>query len=759
IPGLSTPDPGNAYVLQLSPGVYAETLSITIPSTLTIQGVPGGATVLQAAPGDRVIDFAGAAPLELRDLTIQGGNVTGDGGGIWNGGQLTLYGVIMISNAASGRGGGIYSGTGTTLVASDSFFSGNTAGVAGSAMQVNGATTLTRVLVSGGIVDRQGTATGAATMTDSAMVNGAVLDSNAAFTVSSTWWGAASGPGANLVGSATSTSHITGLSVTPLNATPTLGTSVDVTVTPQLDAGTYDGPLTAGIAWAGANGGATVAVGTNAATGSYTGVEAGADTVTATILWAGQDGGAQALSASTTVTWSAPVLPSANGGGPYSGSEGSSIAFSGVASTSAGSGTTYSWLFGDGGSGSGVAPTHAYADSGSYTGSLTVSDSNGSNQASITVTVANVVPTVTAGPDAILGLTQVLSLSSTFTDPGTLDAPWTYLVNWGDGSADSGTASPGVPLGLAHAYATPGTFLVSVCVQDKDGGTGCDTLNAQVVPPPPPPPATPTPTPTPPPTATPTPTPSATPTPTVTPTPTATATSSPTPTPSATATPEATPTPTASPPPTPLPTTTPTAAPTDTPTPPPVVTTPPAGAGGPGITPTSSPTPLSPSPTATPTTTPPGATPIPTPTPTPLPISLGAPPATLLQFVDTSLTRGGRPVPPAEAETRAELRNITTVGTGFSGGVVPWYASQSIDERAVAGALVSGGAFLPFVFGGPGGPGGGSPGGGGPGSGGPGNGPLGGPGGGGPSGLADNGSGSGGRRRDEEGAGGGSTSA
>ena len=137
-------------------------------------------------------------------------------------------------------------------------------------------------------------------------------------------------------------------------------------------------------------GGATVAVGTNAATGSYTGVEAGADTVTATILWAGQDGGAQALSASTTVTWSAPVLPSANGGGPYSGSEGSSIAFSGVASTSAGSGTTYSWLFGDGGSGSGVAPTHAYADSGSYTGSLTVSDSNGSNQASVTVTVANV---------------------------------------------------------------------------------------------------------------------------------------------------------------------------------------------------------------------------------------------------------------------------------------------------------------------------------------------------------------------------------
>ena len=116
-------------------------------------------------------------------------------------------------------------------------------------------------------------------------------------------------------------------------------------------------------------------------------------------------------------------------------------------------------------------------------------------------------------------------------------------------------------------------------------------------------------------------------------------------------------------------------------------------------------------------------------------------------------------MPPSEAQTRAELRNITTVGTGFSGGVVPWYASQSIDERAVAGALVSGGAFLPFVFGTPGSPGGGAPGPGGSGTGGSGSTPIGGPGGGGgPTGLP-GGSGSGGRRRDEEGAGGGSTSA
>ena len=442
IPELSTPDPRNAYVLQLSPGVYVESLTIAIPSTLTIQGVPGGTSVLQAAPGDRVIDFTGAGSLELRDLTIQGGNATGDGGGIRNGGQLTLHGVIMISNAASGRGGAIYSGSGTTLVASDSFFSGNTAGVAGSAMQVNGTTSLTRVLVSGGTVDRQGDASGTATMTDSAMVNGAVLDSNAAFAVSSTWWGAASGPGGNLLGSATSTSHITGLTVTPSSATPTTGASVSLTAVPQLDTGTYDGSLSVALSWTGANSGATVVPGTDSAVASYTGTAAGVDTIAATMLWAGQDGGAQALTGSATVTWSAPPPPVASAGGPYSANEGASISFDGSASTSVRSGTSYAWAFGDGVSASGATASHAYSDSGSYDGSLTVSDSNGSNSAGFSATIANVAPAVFAGPDVAVWVGQPVSLSSTFADPGLLDAPWTYLVTWGDGAADSGTGSP-----------------------------------------------------------------------------------------------------------------------------------------------------------------------------------------------------------------------------------------------------------------------------------------------------------------------------
>ncbi|MDA1241006.1 MAG: hypothetical protein O2798_09220 [Chloroflexi bacterium] len=98
-------------------------------------------------------------------------------------------------------------------------------------------------------------------------------------------------------------------------------------------------------------------------------------------------------------------------------------------------------------------------------------------------------------------------------------------------------------------------------------------------------------------------------------------------------------------------------------------------------------------------------------------VALGSPPAGLLRTVDASKTPGGKTVPPEEAATRAEIRNIATAGAAFTGGVIPLAGAQGVDKRALAGALVSGGAFLPFVFGGglpggtsPAGPGG-SPGG------------------------------------------------
>src|SRR5207237_8557566 len=78
--------------------------------------------------------------------------------------------------------------------------------------------------------------------------------------------------------------------------------------------------------------------------------------------------------AATTTTSSGP---SANAGLDQSAKEGSSVSFSGTASGGAAP-LGYRWDFGDGGSASGtLTPSHTYADHGSYTATLTVTDAAG----------------------------------------------------------------------------------------------------------------------------------------------------------------------------------------------------------------------------------------------------------------------------------------------------------------------------------------------------------------------------------------------
>lgn len=64
-------------------------------------------------------------------------------------------------------------------------------------------------------------------------------------------------------------------------------------------------------------------------------------------------------------------------------------------------------------------------------------------------------------------------LQAGFTDPGALDAPWTYTVNWGDGSktVTGSTATPGT-LSVSHGYKQAGIFDIRISVTDKDGGVG-----------------------------------------------------------------------------------------------------------------------------------------------------------------------------------------------------------------------------------------------------------------------------------------------
>ena len=70
---------------------------------------------------------------------------------------------------------------------------------------------------------------------------------------------------------------------------------------------------------------------------------------------------------------------------PSTASAGVSVRFSSCTVGASG----YKWSFGDGASASGQAVTHAYAAAGTYTGTLTVTDNNGSNSKNYSITIVN----------------------------------------------------------------------------------------------------------------------------------------------------------------------------------------------------------------------------------------------------------------------------------------------------------------------------------------------------------------------------------
>lgn len=176
--------------------------------------------------------------------------------------------------------------------------------------------------------------------------------------------------------------------------------------------------------------------------------------------------------------------PVADIGGPYTTSEGAIVTFDGTGSSDPdGDAVTFQWDFdGDGAAdATGASPAWSFADDGSYSVSLTVSDGAASDVASTTVQVANVSPMVNAGSDASLISGRSYTLGGSFSDPGVLDAPWTWAVDWGNGATASGTASvQTTQIAPVVRMCVPGSYTVELAVTDKDGGTGSDALSLSV---------------------------------------------------------------------------------------------------------------------------------------------------------------------------------------------------------------------------------------------------------------------------------------
>lgn len=170
--------------------------------------------------------------------------------------------------------------------------------------------------------------------------------------------------------------------------------------------------------------------------------------------------------------------PTARLNGPYSGIEGSGIAMSGAASTDADNqALSFSWQFGDGVSAVGSAVTHSYAQDGSYTVRLIVTDTDGlADTTTAVVAVANAAPVVTAISGATILRNMSYTAAGSFTDPGADN--WTATVDYGDGSGVQALTLTGVTFALSHTYTATGTFTVTVRVLD---GTATTATSATVI--------------------------------------------------------------------------------------------------------------------------------------------------------------------------------------------------------------------------------------------------------------------------------------
>ena len=147
-----------------------------------------------------------------------------------------------------------------------------------------------------------------------------------------------------------------------------------------------------------------------------------------------------------------------------------------------------------------------YADNGVYTVTVTVTDDEGAATSdSLLVTVANVAPTLNAGPDRNTieggrfnllsiqlgggdGQPQAVIVGPLFNDGGTLDSH-TATIDWGDGTAieagevlEQPGGPPGSTAGLTgrvvgqHVYADNGEYTVTITLTDDDGESSTDSF-------------------------------------------------------------------------------------------------------------------------------------------------------------------------------------------------------------------------------------------------------------------------------------------
>jgi len=129
------------------------------------------------------------------------------------------------------------------------------------------------------------------------------------------------------------------------------------------------------------------------------------------------------------------------------------------------------WDFGDGIVIEGeLFPNHRYCGHKTYTATLMITDNlNNICIDTVDITVNNVAPTVNAGADQTVFLSDPVIFDGSYSEPGCdfLTIEWDF----GDGSpVVTDTLTP------EHTYSSEGSYIVTLTISDGGGGVGVDTL-------------------------------------------------------------------------------------------------------------------------------------------------------------------------------------------------------------------------------------------------------------------------------------------
>jgi PKD repeat protein len=135
--------------------------------------------------------------------------------------------------------------------------------------------------------------------------------------------------------------------------------------------------------------------------------------------------------------------------------------------------TDRSWTFGDGTNSTAISGTHGYAAAGTYTVTLTVTDSNGLSDSEAT-SVTVVAPPSNVAPVAAFD-SSCSDLTCTFTDRST-DSDG-QVVSWAWTFNAAGTATSSSPV---VKFPSPGTYSVSLTVTDDDGASSSASASVDV---------------------------------------------------------------------------------------------------------------------------------------------------------------------------------------------------------------------------------------------------------------------------------------